>query len=249
MDHTEIFTTKAALYEKSKPSYPDELLTFLKQKFNIKEDTLIADMGAGTGRFTEKILDLGCRVIAVEPNQTMADRLRDSLLCDQLEVSERPAEHTDIEEKSVDLVVAAQSFHWFHWQNFREECRRILKPHGHVCLIWNIKDEDAMINRRTDDICKVYCPDYKGQSEGPTNDHSSIIQFFDGEFELYEAQNDSCYDQQRFIERCLSSSYALEKADDNYDAFKTALYTIFETFAVEGKVIVPHTTRCYYGKI
>ncbi|GGB06594.1 class I SAM-dependent methyltransferase [Macrococcus hajekii] len=249
MDYTDIFTNKAALYERSRPSYPDELLNFLKQQFNIKEETCIADMGAGTGKLTEKLLDLGCRVIAVEPNQKMAERLRDGLLCNQLEVFERPAEHSEIDDKSVQLVVAAQSFHWFDWQLFRDECRRILMPCGQVCLIWNVKDEDALINRRTEDIIKAYCPDYIGNSNGITSNDDTIRQFFDGDFELFEAQNDLSYGLQCFIERALSSSYAPEEDAPEYESFKAALTSLFETFAEDGMVIVPNTTRCYYGKV
>lgn len=249
MDHTDVFTTKAFLYEKSRPSYPDEMLTFLKHQFNIKEDTLIADIGAGTGKFTEKILDLGCRVIAVEPNQVMAERLRDSLMCDQLVVSERPAEHTEIDAGTVDLVVAAQAFHWFDWQQFKEECSRILKPRGVVCLIWNVRDEEALINRRTADIFKTYCPAYKGSSNGMMNHDGAIRQFFEGEFELFETRQDLTYKEQQFIDRCLSASYALEATDEDFDAFVTALRSLFQAFAEEGKVLIPNMTRCYYGTI
>lgn len=135
MNKTELFTNKAELYELGRPSYPDVLLEYIQNKFNITENTYIADIGAGTGKFTEKLLDLGCYVIAVEPNQKKANELRDGLSCNQLTIRERPAEMTEIEANTVDIITVAQAFHLFDQMTFKVECERMLKGSGPIILI------------------------------------------------------------------------------------------------------------------
>ncbi|KAA1037625.1 class I SAM-dependent methyltransferase [Macrococcus equipercicus] len=249
MDNTELFTNKAEIYELGRPSYPDALLAFMKDRFIITEQTVIADIGAGTGKFTEKLLDLGCHVIAIEPNQAMANELRDGLMCGQLSISERPAEHTELDDNSVDMITAAQSFHWFEVHHFKKECQRILAGNGPVCLIWNSRIEEAPINKKTHAVFKQHCPDFKGFSGGEDSGEGVISDFFEGDFELFEFDYPLDYTLKKFVGRCVSASYSLEPSHENYPAFEQALTKMFHEFAEDGKVKVPNVTRCYYGYI
>src|SRR5690606_1463661 len=52
-------------------------------------------------------------------------------------MSSGTAEKTLLPDRAVDVVVAAQAFHWFNTSAVRDEFRRILKPGGWVVLIWN----------------------------------------------------------------------------------------------------------------
>lgn len=249
MDNTELFTKKAAIYHNGRPSYPDELLQFLQSEFHVTAETVIADIGAGTGKFTEELLELGCQVIAVEPNAKMAEELRDGLLCEQLTIRERPAEHTEIDDHIVDIITVAQAFHWFEGEAFKKECRRILVENGPICLIWNMRIEDAPINQRTKEVFEKYCPDFKGFSGGKSSDESYIGEFFDQQFKQFEIDFPLTFKRRQFIDRCLSASYALNADDDNYSAFEEALNAVYDEFENDGKVTIPNQTHCYYGYI
>src|SRR5580658_2649045 len=48
-----------------------------------------------------------------------------------------PAEATTLPDASVELVTAAQAFHWFDPAAARAEFARILRPSGWVAVIWN----------------------------------------------------------------------------------------------------------------
>ncbi|BCU76219.1 class I SAM-dependent methyltransferase [Luteolibacter sp. LG18] len=138
-DHgTTVFSTKADDYQTARPGYPAAWFDALAAEGLLARSTVVADIGAGTGLLTAGLLDHGAQVTAVEPNDEMR------AACDAL-LGGRPgyrgvagtAEHTSLAEASVDLVTAAQAFHWFQIEEARREFLRILKPGGQVALVWN----------------------------------------------------------------------------------------------------------------
>lgn len=252
MDSKELFSEKVEQYRNSRPKYACALMDYMKETFSIDETTTIADIGAGTGIFTELLLDLGAKVIAIEPNSAMAAQLRLALKCKELEIHERPAESTEIESHTVDMITAAQSFHWFDHAAFKAECRRILKGNGPVCLVWNTRIEEAPINVKTAEIYSAFCPNFKGfigYGGGVQYSEESISDFFEGQYDKQSYQFPLTYDKQGFIDRSLSASYALVEGDRQYDTFVEKLANLFDAFAEDGKVIVPNESVIYYGTI
>ena len=76
------------------------------------------------------------------------------------------AENTGLPSKSIDLITAAQLFHWFDADAFRTECQRILKPNGKVALILNTRDESSRIVPETAALFRKFCTEFKGFSNG-----------------------------------------------------------------------------------
>ncbi|WP_414044034.1 class I SAM-dependent methyltransferase [Macrococcus sp. EM39E] len=252
MDSKELFSEKVEQYRNSRPKYSCGLLSDMKEKFEIDEATTIADIGAGTGIFTELLLDLGAKVIAIEPNAAMVEQLRLALQCKELEIHERPAESTEVESNSVDIITAAQSFHWFDQDAFKAECKRILNGNGPVCLIWNARIEDAVINVKTAEIYTAFCPNFKGFigfGGGVQYSENSVSEFFEGEYDKKVYEFPLTYDKQGFINRSLSASYALVEGDRQYETFVKALEVLFDKYEEDGKVIVPNESILYYGNI
>lgn len=252
MDSKELFSEKVEQYRNSRPKYACALMDYMKETFSIDETTTIADIGAGTGIFTELLLDLGAKVIAIEPNSAMAAQLRLALKCKELEIHERPAESTEIQSGTVDMITAAQSFHWFDHAAFKAECRRILKGSGPVCLVWNTRIEEAPINVKTAEIYSAFCPNFKGfigYGGGVQYSEESISDFFEGQYDKQSYQFPLTYDKQGFIDRSLSASYALVEGDRQYYTLVEKLANLFDAFAEDGKVIVPNESVLYYGTI
>lgn len=143
-DPTQRFGNRAEAYAKARPSYPPELFDFLARDFGLAAGQSAADLGSGTGIFSELLLERGLRVYAVEPNAPMRAaaevRLRgraEFVSCDAT------AEATGLPGASMDWVTAAQAFHWFDPERVRAEIRRILKPGGCCALIWNERQSDT----------------------------------------------------------------------------------------------------------
>ena len=71
IDPTPKFTDRVENYAKFRPNYPKEVLQFLRERIDLRPDHRIADIGSGTGIFTEHFLQNGNTVYAVEPNDAM----------------------------------------------------------------------------------------------------------------------------------------------------------------------------------
>ena len=163
VDPKKRFSSRVENYIKYRPSYPVEILDFLKKKKILAKDTSIADIGSGTGILTKIFLDNGNHVYGVEPNNDMR-KAAENLLRDYKNFSsvKGSAEATGLEENSINLIIAGQAFHWFDVEKAKKEFKRILKPNGHVVLIWNNRGKaGAEFNLSYENFMLKYGTDYK----------------------------------------------------------------------------------------
>lgn len=129
------FGAVADAYDRGRPGYPREAAAWL---VGARSATLL-EVGAGTGKLTDQLVALGHQVIATDPLDEMlrhlAARLPGTL------VARAAAERIPLRARSVDAVVGAQSFHWFDLDRALPEIARVLRPGGHLALVWNQRDE------------------------------------------------------------------------------------------------------------
>lgn len=138
VDPTRRFTQKSDHYDRFRPGYPGELLILAEAECGLTRETVVADVGSGTGILSELLLTKAARVLGVEPNAEMRARAESRLAGEPRFVSVNGrAEHTTIPDRSVDLVIAGQAFHWFEPNATKREFARILRPPGIVMLVWN----------------------------------------------------------------------------------------------------------------
>ncbi len=97
------------------------------------------ELGAGTGKLTEGLAALGHRVLATDPLESMLRHLVARL--PDVPTVRADAERIPVRSRSVDAVVAAQAFHWFDLDRALPEIARVLRPGGHLGLVWNLRDE------------------------------------------------------------------------------------------------------------
>jgi SAM-dependent methyltransferase len=132
----------AEAYERGRPSYPAEAVQWLLGE----NPATVLELGAGTGKLTRVIVDLGHDVHATDPDQAMLALLEASLPGVRTAVAS--AEEIPLADASVDAVVAAQAFHWFDLDRALPEIARVLRPGGRICLVWNQRDEKIPWVRR-----------------------------------------------------------------------------------------------------
>src|SRR5687768_15519748 len=104
LDAKSRFSDPVADYIKYRPSYPDEFVSWLKDRSGIPDGGTIADIGSGTGISAKLFLDLGFDVIGVEPNDDMRQAAENLLAgLPKFKSVAASAESTTLESNSIDL--------------------------------------------------------------------------------------------------------------------------------------------------
>lgn len=247
MNNTDRFTGKASSYVLGRPSYPPVILDLLAQEMR-RESPRAADIGSGTGILSRAMLERAWTVYGVEPNDDMRHEAERALKeFSRFHSVSGTAEHTSLPAGSVDMVTAAQAFHWFDAAAFKRECRRILVPEGRVALLWNSRLEDSPLVREEGHIHRLYCPRFIGFSGGLPDLNGTISEFFDHRFQVFRFPNDLSYTREQYLRRMMSTSYALTEDDDGFISWLDALNLLFDRFQSGGRVTVPNETVVYAG--
>lgn len=239
-----LFSGKAEIYAKFRPSYPTAIVDWL---YDMTHAERVADIGAGTGIFTKCLTEKPWKVTAVEPNEDMLCELRKTADC---EIIKAGAENTGLESGTIGLVTVAQAFHWFDVLLFKEECRRILIPKGIVCLLWNTVDESRDIVKKQNELNLKYCGCCDGHTKGYTPQQSDDkIQLFFDHFEKRQFPNNLAFGLDEYIGNRLSRSYAPKKNDRGYEAYVKALTDFWNENSINGKIVIPNNVNCYTGTV
>ncbi|MET4780898.1 class I SAM-dependent methyltransferase [Glaciihabitans sp. UYNi722] len=133
-------------YERARPTYPQDAVDWL-----IPAGTRsVLDLGAGTGKFTRSLVARGLEVTAVEPDDEMRAALADAL--PSVQTLKGTAENIPVPDASVDVITAAQAWHWVDENLALPEAARVLKPGGSLALVWNIRNESVPWVKRLGEI-------------------------------------------------------------------------------------------------
>ena len=143
-DPTKRFSNRVENYIKFRPGYPGAIIDLSREECGLNRQSIIADIGSGTGILSELFLKNGNRVFGIEPNAPMRGAGEKILeRYSNFTSINGAAEATTLSDNTVDFVVAGQAFHWFDQRCARAEFSRILKPSGWVILLWNERRIDS----------------------------------------------------------------------------------------------------------
>jgi SAM-dependent methyltransferase len=144
------FGHNVAAYEAARPSYPAEAVAHVVGHGQIGPGRRVLDLAAGTGKLTRLLVPTGADVVAVEPVAAMREQLR--ALLPAIEVRDGTAEGLPLADGSVDVITVAQAFHWFDPPVALAEMHRVLRPDGHLFLVWNTRDRSHDWVRQFGDV-------------------------------------------------------------------------------------------------
>ncbi len=138
------FSHNSGNYAQFRPSYPDEVFTFLKTILIGKER--VWDCATGTGQVAQKLVDLFDEVEATDLSE---NQLKNAVSHPKIHYSQQLAEETNFPDQYFDCITVGQAIHWFDFERFYTEVKRVLKPNGLLVVLGygNIQVENKEIQK------------------------------------------------------------------------------------------------------
>lgn len=163
MKRKESFDKMAMLYDKVRPSYPNQLIKDIIEKTQITLNERLLEIGAGTGKATIQFAKKGFNIDCIEMGQNLADILKVKCYTyPKVKVDVSTFEQWEPKDnKAYDLIYSAQAFHWIDKKIKFKKCHNLLKEDGHLALFWYqnsdestevLDDINSMINNNVPDF-------------------------------------------------------------------------------------------------
>ncbi|QDH80867.1 class I SAM-dependent methyltransferase [Echinicola soli] len=124
------FSGHASDYAKFRPLYPDALYEFILTHVTVRERAW--DCATGNGQMAEMLSN---NFTWVEASDISEQQLHQAPKVSNIRYSVQPAEKTGFTDQSFDLITVGQAVHWFDFDRFFKEVRRVLKPNGLLVLV------------------------------------------------------------------------------------------------------------------
>ena len=250
-DSKQRFSNRVEDYVRYRPGYPAAILETLREDCGLRPESVVADIGSGTGLLAQLFLEHGNLVYGVEPNAAMREAGEQLLekyphFCSVA----GSAEATTLPSASVDFVVVGQAFHWFEPKAARTEFLRVLRPGGWVAVLWNERMTDTTpFLREYELFLRKFGTDYEKVAE--TYPRGQQMQNFFGArgFPGRFFPNEQVFDFEGLRGRLLSSSYAPPAGHPNHKPMLAELQRLFDAHQQGGRVRIEYKTHMYFGQL
>jgi ubiquinone/menaquinone biosynthesis C-methylase UbiE len=153
------FSGHSEKYAQSRPRYPDEIYAYLASI--TPRRSLAWDCGTGSG---QAAIGLAKHFDKVYATDASAEQISHAYPHENVQYRAEPAEHVSLDASSVDLVTVAVAIHWFNFDEFYSEVKRVLKPEG-ILAAWTYSlteispEIDVLIQQYYGGILKGYWPE------------------------------------------------------------------------------------------
>ena len=149
------FSKQSRDYARYRPVYPAPLYDYLASLTPHHDRAW--DVGTGNGQAAIGLAQHYRLVIATDPSE---QQISLAAPCDRVTYRVAPAEHSEVEDRSIDLITVALAVHWFDLDRFYAEVKRVLRPAG-VLAVWcyNL----TAISPEVDRVMKSYYHDVLGE--------------------------------------------------------------------------------------
>ncbi len=238
------FGAAASAYESGRPEYPREAVEWLLAPGRRDGHALrVADVGAGTGKLTRTVVEIGAEVVAVDPDSAMLAALRANVHGVPTFVGS--AERMPLPDASVDAVLLGQAWHWVDPEPAAAELGRVLRPGGVLGLVWNIRDESDPFARGLTAIM------HASEAERLISEGGPAVGEPFGRLEGRTWRWVRTMARAELLNMVASRSYVITAAPQDRDRILGGVGTLFEkSCRVEGGVEVvdlPYRTEAFRG--
>ena len=125
MEYSKLFNVNSGLYLSARPSYPEELYSYLNSI--CKEHEVAWDCACGNGQVASDLVRYFDKIYATDISE---NQILNAIRTEGIEYSVQSSDKTTFEDHSFDLICVAQALHWFAHDNFWAEAKRVLKKEG-----------------------------------------------------------------------------------------------------------------------
>ena len=124
------FSSVANRYADFRPRYPSELFDYLATL--VPRTSSVWDCACGNGQAT---VDLAARFDRVIATDASKEQIASATPNPRIEYQVAPGEQSGLPDKSIGLVTVAQALHWFNFDRFYAEVKRVSVPNG-LIAVW-----------------------------------------------------------------------------------------------------------------
>jgi SAM-dependent methyltransferase len=245
------FSGRVEAYRRYRSRYPREIIALLHEKCGLMQESVVADIGAGTGMLAEIFLENGNTVFAVEPNAEMraaCEELTERF--PRLTCVDGTAENTGLPDHFVDVIAVGRAFHWFDHAKCRPEFMRIVRPNGWVVLagLGPRRGKDP-VQRDYQEILNQHGIDY-ARLYSRYNVKEAVRGFFeDGVLQQAEFPGYEELTYEGLEGHTLSLSVTPKPDHPGFPAMQEALKAYFEKYQRDGKIRLPTNCHIYMGQL
>jgi len=247
MDNTQRFSDRAEYYLHYRARYSPAAEELLGERLGLSADSIVADIGSGTGHSALLFLPRAKLVYGVEPNENMR-RAAERELRGYPNFKSVPgvAEETTLPDRVADFVAAGSAFHWFDRRRSLEEFKRILKADGRLVVLANHVRRDASpFMRAYGGIFERY----RERRERPNLKSALAAVFGDGGLSSVALDNSELLDFARLRGRVLSYSSMPLSGHAQHEPMLADLGRVFDEHQSGGFVPFLAETVIYWGKL
>jgi SAM-dependent methyltransferase len=170
----QIFNEVPELYDRVRPTYPDELFSDLTAITGLNTESSVLEVGCGTGQATRSLAALGCTVTAVEPGPAMAALARQQLGTFSNVVIEISKFEDWIDRgRHFDVLVAASSWHWVDPSIGWRRAHDVLQPSGWMAMLGHVvvrRPDEPEVYAETADLHEHFSPGNPGWAHPPSEE-------------------------------------------------------------------------------
>jgi ubiquinone/menaquinone biosynthesis C-methylase UbiE len=248
MNRKEVYSSKAKKYSRYRWDYAAQAIQEIFDTANISAESVVADLGAGTGILTRHFIGKVRRIYAIEPNPEMRQVAKEAFLSSpSCIVKEGCAEETTLADGEVDLITVAQAIHWFSPEPANTEIHRILKKEGWLGILRNYGTNETI----NDEITRLSVSEY-GVNPIPRSLQTKNIpmSYYYGhnhfERKTFPFQFQQSWEE--FIGSITSASYMPDENHPLYAKMENAARNIFRKLSQNGQLEVQGETELYIGQ-
>ncbi len=159
------FGKVASLYDKSRVTYPkqliDDIITYSKINLNGK----IVDVGCGTGQATLPFAEKGYQITGLDISKeliTIAKKKCSPFKTAQFKLSS--FEKAKFNENSVDLIISGLAWHWVKPEQRYQKAHKMLTENGALAFFWSYQQSGkSTVVKEVGKVLEIY----GGKGAGP----------------------------------------------------------------------------------